>query len=376
MKRTILAISLAATLLAIALSCLPELSLDHIGPVCGNGLIEYDAGEECESNGSPTGCTDCKVTCDGYKDDASLHCYYVAPQRARTVFSAHGTCQNSGGLVHVSSLEEHKAIVDNLKAPLDAGAFSPFFVALQQASGEKIQTRWEPLVAGVAGWSPTCPACYAGTPARLIAEQPDAGDGGCGCASTLQCVAASAANQIVPIGCVTDRALGVVCERNPTGKHTTLCPDAGGACISLASTHHEKRYVLVSQEVKAGEVADTCKRIGATPAVFHTALEREEIAEAVSELGASTFKFWIGLSKVDGSWTWADGVSATNAEKAGRPSVFADSAEVLEATDGMRALITVTTGQPLLDNGLAHVQPASKAAEGSVSDAAVLCQLP
>ncbi len=380
MRKETLAVSgvAAAALFVVALSCLPDLTLDRVGPWCGNGLIEYDAGEECESNGSTSGCTDaCAMTCDGYKDDASFHCYYVVPQHARTIFAARGLCKKSN-LVHFGSQDEHNAVLQNLKALRDTGGYAPFYVALQQATGTRITTRWEPLVAGVAGWSPTCPGCYQGV-VTLDTDQPDAGDAGCACQNALQCASsmgrtqATPGGQIAPIGCVSERPLGVVCERNPSGNHTKLCPEVGGICITLASTHHKKSYVLTSQEVRPPEVDATCARIGATAVVFDTSLEREEIAEAVSELGDSAYKFWIGLSKTGGKWMWADGVAG---DFGNRPSVFADRIEVFGASEGMRALITVTTGVPLVDNGLAHVQPQSVANEPPITVAPVLCQIP
>ncbi len=391
MKKTtvaISAVSVGATLLALALSCLPPLTLDHIGPFCGNGLIEYDVGEECEPNGSAIGCSsDCKVTCEGYKDEASLHCYYLSPQRARTVFSARGVCKDSN-LVHLGSQDEHDVVMRNLRTVADGGVIPAFYVALQeQASGVKTTAaRWEPLVAGVAGWSMTCPGCYEGV-VTLASAQPDAGDGGCACENALQCASSSSGGGIAPVGCVAEKSMTVVCERNPSGTHITQCKDAGGTCIALASTHAKKRYVLVPQQVSPGAVKETCSQLGGTPAIFDTTLEREEIAEAVSELGGSAYSFWIGLTMIGAGenkhWIWADGMVGRDPNRpdgvdggASRPSVFADGVEARSATEGMRALITVTTGQPLIDNGLAHAQPASVAGEPPVEKASVLCQIP
>jgi hypothetical protein len=362
-KRTIVAASTGVALLAVVLSCLPELTLEHIGPACGNGLIEYDAGEECEVNGSTNdpACVDCKVVCSGYKNPGSLHCYYSPSQRANTVLAAQGACRGGSALVHLGSGAEHQALVDNLV--VDGGTLGPFYVALQEVTGEKIQARWEPLVAGVSGWGPTCPACYAGG-ILLTKGHPDGGaTAECGCSQ--QCAAASGVGPLVPVGCRLDagQSLRVVCERTPPGRHVAEC-DAG-TCIAITSTHAQKRYTLVRRVVPASEVAAACAAIGASAATFETQAEREEIAQAITELGSDTFTFWIGLEKRGGGWVWQDGVVESDFNA--HAPVFASSLEVNEAKEGDRALITVTTGQPLLDNGLAHPQPPNVVA-------GVLCQ--
>ncbi len=350
MKRTIVAVSTGAVLLAVVLSCLPELTLEHIGPVCGNGLIEYDAGEECEPNGSTNdhACVDCKVVCSGYKSPTSLHCYYVPSQRANTVLAAQGACRGGSELIHLGSGPEHNALVENLI--VDGGSLGPFYVALQEVTGEKLQPRWEPLVAGVPGWGPGCPACYAGG-LLLMKGRTDGGTAGeCGCST--QCAAASGVGPIVPIGCRLDAGqnLRVVCERTPPGRHAAEC-DAG-TCIVIASTHDHKRYTLVRRDVTGADAVAACGAIGASLATFKTHGEREEIAQAITELGSDTFKFWIGLEKRGSGWFWQDGVAESDFDA--HVPVFASTVEMNDAKEGDRALITVTTGQPLLDNGLAH----------------------
>jgi hypothetical protein len=46
---------------------------------CGNGVIELDAGEQCDpGEAGAIGCSSCQIACEGgFVDDTSGHCYFA-----------------------------------------------------------------------------------------------------------------------------------------------------------------------------------------------------------------------------------------------------------------------------------------------------------
>ncbi len=321
------ALGVAGVAFMVGVSCLPDISTAGVAPFdgssdgpppssggfCGDGVIDFDAGEHCDpADAGLVGCTACQVTCDGgLLDPATDHCYFALAGNPK-VDTAQTSCENAGGhLVTFASETEFASVL--------AWKKSDFWVGLQF---DTAALAYRPIAnVGEPGWSGRCEGCYAHVDAgakNLPSALPDAGG-----IKATSCVLARGAvdSTWATIGCdLVTLPLGVVCEREPVGTTAHACN--GGTCLSSRGAR-VRRYLYVSSSpgVTAQEAIDGCKGIGATLVVFETREEREQVArELLSFLPASPIpQLWIGLARVNGVWTWANGTSSDR-----YPSVWAD----------------------------------------------------
>lgn len=94
---------------------------------------------------------------------------------------------------------------------------------------------------------------------------------------------------------------------------------AGARTWEDPTTHH--CYFRSTDVVSRASAASKCAAWGGHLARFEAAAERNGPYAAV--LGDVGGRIWIGLSRVDGSWTWDDGTAATPSElpwSSGEPS--------------------------------------------------------
>ncbi len=319
-----LTVGTSGAALMTATSCLPDLvpatvSALETGPpsqptslpaVCGDGVVDLDAGEECDpGEAGAFGCEACKVGCEdgGLRDDASSHCYFRLsdnPSYEQAVLA----CENAGAhLVTFVSEDEYQRVF--------AWRRSPFWVGLKlDIAGGGLA--YEGL-AREPGWSRNCTGCYAHLDAGE-SQFPRIGGRDAGIGS-LGCVGAAASNEPwYTVPCDLSRflpaGLSVVCEREPRG--FTAHPCIGGTCATARTTG--SRYLYIPIKVTAQEALDGCRAIGAKLVVFETREEREELAkELLSVLPQSpTPQMWVGLTRATGSgidasssgnWAWANG---------------------------------------------------------------------
>ncbi len=299
-------------------SCLPDISTANVAPFdagdtgtppppaafCGDGVIDLDAGEHCDpADAAVVGCTSCQVTCEGgLIDPATDHCYFSLPPLA-SADNAQVACENAGAHLVTFASEAEFSEVLAWKAP------DFFWVGLQldPAIGGRYHALSNTVVEP--GWSKICEGCYA----HVDAGAPDLPrlfpDGGGGIRA-ISCVVARPSIEFPwqTLACDPVLKYGVVCEREPIGVTGHTCN--GGYCLSTrGATRH--RYLFVNDSVTAQAAADGCKGIG-TLVVFETHEEREEIARELLALQKSPpLRLWIGLSRVNGVWTWADGTPET-----------------------------------------------------------------
>lgn len=319
-RRTLAIIALGAGA-GLVFACLPELSalkgaegttdagdettaVEPVNP-CGDGFIDDDAGEECDPGDASTTCVDCKVVCPaGVKDDASLHCYFVAGDAA-TFPNAVSSC--TGGHVVTIGSEREAALVDSIaSAPYWVGAS---YQGALGGFGATVTT--EPGFALDGG----CTGCFA----RPLVTT-DAGG---------ECVIASDGGWAVS-PCF-DASAATICEREPGGQRSFFCQ--GPYCATVNGV--AKRYLVFLKSLArtATEAAAACAEFeGGRLAVFESREEREKVVQEILGLGVEPpFEAWIGLANDAGSWTWDDGVSADDGGRplpwgAGQPSTNAGRA--------------------------------------------------
>ena len=335
-----------------AVSCLPDLppaglaALDAGGVApppnqpafCGDGLIDFDAGERCDpADGGAAGCSsDCRsVTCEGgLLDDATDHCYFALPAQAKYE-NATAACENAGGHLVTFVSEDEFGRIAQWK---DAG----FWVGLQFENAALAYK--PPPNVNEPGWSGRCDGCFAHTDAgaKDFAKLPrDAGP------RAFSCVVAGAASEpwfSIPCELVTF-PLAVVCEREPVGATSHPC-NGQTTCLDVRFTAGASRYLYFATAVPAQEASDSCKGLGGSLVVFETREEREQLArEMLTFLPKSPIpKVWIGLSRVNGAWTWANGLPVDKV-----PLEWADN----QPRGGFWAAISVS--ESLYDTELATV---------------------
>lgn len=273
-------------------------------PYCGDGIIDFTAGEQCDPgpNGSAYCSSDCKVVCSGgFVWPRNDHCYYEIPLGAASLSEGITRCGGSAHVVTFASEDELDAVV----GAFDAG---PFWVGLSfdpTANGYTSVHALEP------GWDPACRGCFAHV---QDPSQPLPGDAGL-CVEGFSDL--TAPWQQYP--CVTDagargKRLHVICEREPVGSGSRGCMDAGVSCLELAWTSGSKRYVYFHNSFPSdgpdASAEGTCTSLGGSLVVLQSRDEREQLWRAVGANQTQSF-LWIGLSLPEGGneWVWDDDAS-------------------------------------------------------------------
>jgi hypothetical protein len=331
-----------AAAVATVLSCLPDLPADAPLPPpaaptgCGDGIIDFEAGEECDPGpeyAAGSVCSsNCKVICAGLKWPLNDHCYELEPAAKSLTTTAEQVCNTHGGshVVTFASESELAATVEYVRN--NSLAASDFWVGLDVAS----YRFYSSVAPDEPGWSPQCPGCYAHTnDPNAPLHLPKGVEAGAGCVIGTLLANGTTVPQWDQHPC--DGALvHVLCEREPVGTHLRPCIDAGVACMELVFTAGEKRYVYVSQELPADEAQAYCASLGdgGTLVVFESRDEREQLWHELAPLSPGAI--WIGLATDDaGVWTWDDGTRSD----AGYPSAWgvgqpaADAGRALMQTD-------------------------------------------
>jgi hypothetical protein len=306
----------------VAVSCLPDLAkaglsfdagdinpdvITVVPAQCGDGVVDLDAGEQCDppgGDGGAVGCVSCRLTCDdgGLFDERTGHCYFVGGAPTVAYVNAGNQCKEGAGhVVTFADEAEYQRVVAWAKG-------QAFWVGLEfGAVGWETQNN-EP------GWSGRCLGCYAHVDAGADVF-PLLRDGG----GARACVLADGTSDRPWLGapCTIPAAQRfaptVICEREPSGLTQHPCNE--GTCMGGRSG---ARYILIKTPVTVQEAYQGCQSFGARPVVFETHEEREELArELIVGLPKSTLQVWVGLSRANGfsqngSWTWADdaGVNA------------------------------------------------------------------
>ena len=290
---------------AAFVACAPDLATFTLSPVptptsalCGNGFIDFDAGEQCDpGEGGAVGCTGkCAVECadGGFVDDASNHCYFAIATPVAYPNAKSGCVQASGHVVtFVSRAELSKVHAWN------AAADASFWVGLEGQSAEG----WVAVV-DEPGWAKQCGGCYA--------ENYDAGffadfvDG-----ATPPCVAVYSRSPSPWLVYFCGATLPTVCEREPLG--TTAQPCNGGTCIDVLATLGKKRYLYVASDTDPAAAAAFCKQLPeGNLVVFESREEREQLWHELGQLPNVNAGVWIGLSRPDpdagfSEWRWDTG---------------------------------------------------------------------
>jgi hypothetical protein len=371
-RLTQVGVGLSASAMVAAGACIPDLPQDqtvppppaHVG-TCGDGYIDLAAGEECDPgvpDAASLGCSDrCKVTCSGLKWALNDHCYEVMSATAGSLQGeASSRCANFRGAGHVVTYASERELdaVSRYLTDADAG---PYWVGLWQAP-----ERFNSVNAYEPGWSPTCPGCYAHTPdpKTALPNSPEA----IADPMAAGCVKASpdsTKGSWVQYPCSGAGPLGVVCEHEPEGVHSTTCE--AGTCIALVATYATKTYVYESPPLAWTDAETHCHSLGGTLVVLDSRDEREQLWRELSLLRVSPMRIWIGLAPVtspdesDASiWTWDDGADA-----ASRPSPWGIGQPARPAP----AFLLHAPTQPPVDDTLARADP-------TIRTLPYVCQVP
>jgi hypothetical protein len=334
--KTALGVAAAALGAALAVACIPDLPADaprdaassdagaaealafDALSLCGNGIIDLDAGEQCDpapNAGSPsyTGCTgECQMDCpDGHVGAANHHCYEFAAS-TQVLETAENTCSTlSAHVVTFVSSAEVSDVTQWLDT-LDSGAF---WVGLQGSASAPSQ--YTSLADVEPGWSTTCSGCFArvddaGAPFPLFAA--DAGSPTASCVATGTAADATYARA----ACSAPAPFGVVCEHEPAGQLHVPCD--GGVCIQVVATYGLKQYLYVSELVTATQARASCRALGGRLVVLRSREEREELWHELATLTSPPSSIWIGLGQSgvstisdggtanDVAWVWEDGM--------------------------------------------------------------------
>jgi hypothetical protein len=285
-------------------ACLPNLEITQTSqpaPYCGDGVIDPDAGEECDPGPDASSlllqaCPRCTVPCDGgdlpFKDPASNHCYFGL-NNTSDIDAAGASCEANGAHV-VRFVSPNEVLLVASGSP-----YSELWVGLREA-----KTRYLPSEpTSEPGWSPACSGCFAqvddgGIPPGASSNE----SGGCIIAGPD----ASAAWTQSRCGGPERETL---CEREPVGTRSRPCPY--GACFTVAATMASKHYVLFGARQSASAAFAECQTLGGQVAVFQSREEREQVGYEIarqSAIDGGANDYWIGLGTDAGVWVW-DGPS-------------------------------------------------------------------
>jgi hypothetical protein len=326
-------------------ACIPDLPADSAQPtvLCGDGVIELDAGETCDpgqalADASVSNCTNCQMQCPGGLLWKNNHCYQLTdtfplpgrngrmPQLDRSIFGQ--ICQD-GHLVTFAGEEEFQTIAGYFDA-------SSFWVGLETAPvspGTFVSTpsRYISVASFEPGWQPMpmCPGCYAhtATPNSPLPATPDASIDGAAedCVVAFSgdvdaawhqypCSILSQAYQS-PFSLLRGSFPRVICEAEPIGVQSTRCE--AGICIDLVKTYPTKHYVYGTKPVTASDAQKACAALGARLVVLQSADEREQLWRELFRIPlvpSGAWGVWIGLSQATPfgrrgrpTWVWDDG---------------------------------------------------------------------
>jgi hypothetical protein len=286
-------------------ACLPNLEItqpSQPAPYCGDGVIDPDAGEECDPGPDASSvllqaCPRCTVPCDGgtfpFKDPASNHCYFGL-NNTSDIDEAGASCEANGGHV-VRFVSQDEVLLVASGSP-----YSVLWVGLREVKTSGSYVPSEPT--SEPGWSPVCGGCFAqvedggiprGATANEIGECIIAGQDAS--AAWTQSICAKASNF----------ARQTLCEREPVGTRTTPCPY--GACFTVAATTASKHYVLIGSRQTAGSAFSMCQTLGGQVAVFQSREEREQVGYEIARqtaIDGGANDYWIGLGTDGGVWVW------------------------------------------------------------------------
>jgi hypothetical protein len=359
----VLILALTALAFGAAWACLPDLTLS-VAPVCGDGVIDPDAGEQCDpglDGGSGLGCLGCLVSCTGgtlpFVDSTSHHCYFGLGGLANVSDAVTG-CEEAGAHVVRFVSRAELAFVGG-RAPT-----GPFWVGLEEGDAGS----WLPIEpTNEPGWSGTCAGCYANTlGAKTIPlAEPDASSGACVASPVLPSESwTQSPCAAKPKDNITRET---ICEREPPGLRSRSC--AGGACFTVAATLGAKTYVLGAKRVSARGAPAVCVAQGGKLVFFGTREEREQVASEVfaQRIVPGAEDVWIGLSgPAGGPWAW-EGTDAGL-----QPLPWGDGQPIPLGGAG-RAYLLTRADAGLLDSQLAR---AASAEDGGADLHLPLCERP
>jgi hypothetical protein len=358
-------------------SCLPDIAVATVAPadanppdgepilqaVCGDGVVDLDAGEGCdpgEVQGATFGCSaphdggGCAIDCPegGLVDPKTGHCYFVAPSE-RQQSTANDACRARGAHLVTFTSDEELATVSAWSGWPDAGGV---WIGLSLDGAQRAYTQvvaMEPGVSDPPLGGGRCEGCFARaqnwpkTPFPPLALA----DGG-----TLRgsCVAslsdASATWFQSPCDTVV-ATLQTVCERESFGQTIHQCGTLW--CFEARSTLGNKRYLYFPTAMTADDAKASCVSLGGRLAVWRSRQERDEIARELETRTPANIPLsvWIGLSNAGGVWTWDDG------EVLEAHPVPWGAGEPVAVSDAARAVMRLSSGD--YDTQLAHAAPAA-----------------
>jgi hypothetical protein len=333
---------------AIALSCLPDLQPEVLQTppqesVCGDGIIDPEAGEECDPgrNGSVPGCSStCKIVCDAgallsYRDPTTNHCYFqlsaeAGPFEAGSGCKAHGAHMVTLGSgseaqrLQISSFSNTSGLPHEFWLGVHAQRVGDGGVVLYDASGTDAGAIAYVPAIDEPGFMPTggCLGCYA--PGKIIPPNDP----------TRECVTwlLTTPGRWNTVNCDGDAAFPVMCEREPPGSRARSC--SGFPCFTIQAdlaASQSRTYVWVPGVAQSADEAErTCAALpvdgGAKLLVIfgdqNNFEQREEIFYELMNLprvpdASAPSDFWVGLSRAvtDGGpvgWVWSNFEQGTN----------------------------------------------------------------
>ncbi len=344
-------------------------------PLCGNGIIDLDAGEACDpGEAGAVGCTnECTIDCfdgGGWIDPATDHCYALMPEGGNFM-AATRACASVGG--HVVSFASEMGEWSDVGSWTLAVGTAPFWVNLLRPPMAEAGTYFQyatvpsPGEPSEPGWAPfgACEGCYAHL--RFPATDTSfpklfAGEAAGECVGAVK-------DDLTWHSVICGDTLGIVCEREPPGSHAVQVslPQGGtGWTFQVKATLDQgKHYLYDPIAMPAGSAAAFCRSYvdaaGGELVVFKSAEEREQVmAEILALPMQAPSELWIGLRRfyVDagadaasvGPWLWEDGVPLGTVPGSVPPIPWGDQEP--KAMGVARAYATPTTGN--YDSELAH----------------------
>jgi hypothetical protein len=353
------ALAAFSALIVGAPACIPDLQLiapdgSPVLPTCGNGVVDLDAGEQCDwGPDGAAGCMkDCTLDCDGgLVDPTTNHCYFVIPGAPTRFDVAQASCVLANAhLVTFVSADELGVVSSWNRAHASIG----FWVGMRSEPN----VGWLPTGVDEPGWNAGCPGCYAADVPGLPGNFPQLRDAGSSC---LEVPLGTTPWNRIP--CVDPRR--IVCEREPPGALSQPCN--GGVCLVVRKTLGAKRYVYFANKSAPDDAARLCAQFTAGSLVMlDSREEREQLWLELSKIDDSLKQVWIGLSRdadAGTDWRWDDGAPIDG----GRPSPWG----ALPADGGApRAYLERLFG--ILDSQLAR--DVDRAGEPTPAELAFVCQ--
>jgi Lectin C-type domain len=374
-----LACGTAAVAAVVAFACIPDLPAlpptpdapAVLGPYCGDGIIQLDAGEHCDPGDAgvvpPPGCTpSCQIDCAGfvYLD----HCYYRGGDQGSLQNASIACGTDDGYVITVESQDEWAFVLDG--SPFDPR--EPFWINLTGTDSTVGYTTFGEV--DKPGWRQgICSGCFAETvdgaaPLPVLPGFP---------ANTFDCVVGDKADPdtwfSVPCFLPLPNDAGppikpphVLCERDPSGSYADPNCTSGGLCFTLPATYPAKRYTYFPGAQTWDEAEGSCAKLGGALLVVQTRDEREELWEALLKVSPVPQRIWLGLS-LDASanvWVWDDGVLAD--EPDAYPEPWAVNRPIPQTRPGASTHAFDLDQQSAVDTQLAN--------NGQLGTAAFVCE--